>query len=58
VGRYIDNVDRAVIAGASQTWVVKVGDVMDGQWRVDAIGERQMTLTYLPLKQTQTVSMK
>lgn len=58
VGRYVDNVDRAVIAGASQTWVVKVGDVIDGQWRVDAIGERQMTLTFLPLKQTQTVSMK
>lgn len=58
VGRYVDNVDRAVVASASQTWVVKVGDVMDGQWRVDAIGERQMTLTYLPLGQTQTVSMK
>ncbi len=58
VGRYVDNADRAVIAGASQTWVVKVGDVMDGQWRVDAIGERQMTLTYLPLMQTKTVSMK
>lgn len=58
VGRYLDPAPRAIVAGAAGTWVVAEGDVMDGQWRVDAIKERRMTLTYLPLSQSQTVGMK
>lgn len=58
VGRYVDTASRAVIAGPSQTWVVAQGDVIEREWRVESIGERQMTLMYLPLQQTQTVSMK
>lgn len=58
VGRYLDPQPRAIIASTANTWVVKAGDVLDGQWRVDAIAERQMTLTYLPLDQTQSVAMK
>jgi len=49
---------RAILAGPSSTWVVAVGDVIEGQWRVDQIQERQMRLTYLPLQQSQTVAMK
>ena len=51
-------IQRAVLAGPVSTWVVKDGDVIDGQWRVDRIQDRTMRLTYLPLQQSQTVSMK
>lgn len=48
----------AVISGPEQTWVVKPGDVIEGQWRVDAVTDRALQLTYLPLSQTQTISMR
>lgn len=52
------SVDLAVIAGPNQTWVVKAGDVIEGQWRIDAVTERSVQLTYLPLSQTQTITMR
>lgn len=58
VGRYIDDQPRAIINGPTTTWVVKVGDVIEGQWRVDRIQDRQLQLTYLPLQQTLSVAMK
>ena len=58
VGRYVDDVPRAVITGASTTWVLKVGDVIDGQWRIDTIQDRQLGVTYLPLQQALSVTMK
>lgn len=58
VGRFHDDALRAVVASQDRTWVVAVGDVIDGQWRIDQIQERQMSLTYLPLRQRQTVAMK
>ncbi len=51
-------IQRAVLAGPVSTWVVAEGDVIDGQWRVDRIQDRTMTLTYLPLQLSQTVNMK
>lgn len=51
-------IQRAVLAGPVATWVVREGDVIEGQWRVDSIQDRTMRLTYLPLQQSQTVSMK
>jgi len=51
-------VQRAVVAGPSSTWVLKEGDVIEGQWRVDRIDNHTMLLTYLPLKLPQTVAMK
>lgn len=58
VGRLNDQVQRAVLTGGEATWVVAVGDVIDGQWRIDQIQERQLSLTYLPLQQRQTIAMK
>jgi len=58
VGRYVDSAERVVIAGPSTTWVLKVGDVIDGQWRIDTITERQLNVTYLPLNQSRSVAMK
>jgi hypothetical protein len=48
---------RAVLSSAQATWVVKAGDVIEGQWRIDQIQDRQMRLTYLPLKQSLSISM-
>jgi hypothetical protein len=58
VGRFDDETTRAIVSSPDQTWVLAVGDVIDGQWRIDQIQERQMSLTYLPLQQRQTVAMK
>ncbi len=65
VGRFDDEAGpgskplrRAVISGSVSTWVVREGDVIEGQWRVDQIQERLVRLTYLPLQQSQTVAMK
>lgn len=58
IGRYDDDAQRAVIAGSARTWVVQSGDVIDSQWRVDAVNAREMRLTYLPLQQSQTVMWK
>ena len=65
VGRFNDEsvsntlpVDRAVVSGPRSTWVVRDGDVIEGQWRIDRIQGRTMSLTYLPLQQQQTVSMR
>jgi hypothetical protein len=58
VGRFDDDAKHAIVSSLDATWVVAVGDVIDGQWRIDQIQDRQMSLTYLPLKQRQTVAMK
>lgn len=59
VGRFDDDTtQRAVLAGPQHTWVVHAGDVIDGQWRIDSIQDRRMSLTYLPLQQQQTIAMK
>ncbi|MBH2015627.1 MAG: hypothetical protein I8H88_04000 [Burkholderiales bacterium] len=63
VGRFNDEsasrpLQRAVVSGPVSTWVVSAGDVIDGQWRVDRIQGHTMSLTYLPLQQSQIVSMK
>lgn len=55
VGRFND---QAVVSGTHSTWVLSPGQIVDGQWRVDQIQGRQMQVTYLPLKQAQTVAMQ
>lgn len=37
--------------------IVRAGDTIDGVYRVDGIGEHDMTLTYLPLKQRQQLAL-
>jgi hypothetical protein len=34
---------------------IRVGDTLDGAYRVEAIGEAQITLLYLPLKRKETI---
>lgn len=59
VGKPADKpIQRAILVGPAQTWVVKPGDVIEGQWRVDSIQNRTLQLTYLPLMVARTVAMK
>jgi hypothetical protein len=37
--------------------IVRAGDTIDGTYRVDGIGEHDMTLTYLPLGQRQQLAL-
>lgn len=50
-------IERAIVVSQTSTWVLKQGDVIEGQWRVDQIEARTMRLTYLPLNLPQTVAM-
>ncbi|CAM4127841.1 hypothetical protein [Roseateles saccharophilus] len=56
VGRMTDSRPRAVLNNAQRSAVVAAGDVVDGQWRVDAIEAGGLRLTYLPLGLAQFVS--
>lgn len=67
IGRFEDTVNaasaprarqRAIVAGPVSTWVVSEGELIEGQWRVDRIEDRTLRLTYLPLMQTQTTTMR
>lgn len=45
------------LARAGQNVTVRVGDRVDGQYRIDAVSESALELTYLPLDQKQTLSL-
>ena len=51
-------VQRAVLQSPQGVWVVRPGDVIESTWRVERIQARVMQLTYLPLGQAQTVSLR
>jgi len=55
VGRLTDGASRAILNNAQRSAVVGVGEVVDGQWRVEAIDASGLRLTYLPLGQSQLV---
>lgn len=40
-----------------QAYSVRQGDVIDNTWRVDSIGPAKITLTYLPMRIQQTLSL-
>ena len=58
VGQVVDGQPRAVIAGPQRTWLLAVGDTLDGQWRLQAMSDRQLTFLYLPLQQPLVVSAR
>lgn len=45
------------LARGEQTFIVREGQVLDGIYRVDKIDPPALALTYLPLGQTQTLSI-
>jgi hypothetical protein len=56
VGRLTDSRPRAILNNAQRSAVVGVGEVVDGQWRVDAVEPGGLRLTYLPLGQSQFIA--
>ena len=48
IGRLDDGEARALLAGPMRSFGVKASDVIDGQWRVDAVQPRGLALTWLP----------
>ena len=58
VGQVVDGQPRAVIAGPQRTWLLAVGDTLDGQWRLQSLSDRQLTFLYLPLQQPLVVSAR
>jgi hypothetical protein len=50
LGKLIDADNVTVfLTNGGRNWVVRSGDTIDGTYRVEAIGDRTMTLTYLAL---------
>lgn len=49
VGRLTDGASRAVLNNAQRSAVVGAGEVVDGQWRIEAVEPAGLRLTYLPL---------
>jgi hypothetical protein len=45
------------LAKGEQTFVARMGSVMEGEWRIDGIAPPTLTLTYLPLGLPQTLSI-
>jgi hypothetical protein len=57
-GRMVEDGAATVFLSArDRNHAVRSGDVIDQQWRVDAIGATTMTLTYLPLNLAQTLNL-
>ena len=48
IGRLDDGEARALLSGPTRSFGVKAADVIDGQWRVDAVAPRGLMLTWLP----------
>jgi hypothetical protein len=45
----------ALLAEGERLHIVRVGDVLDGRYRVSAVGRARVDLVYLPLNQTQSL---
>jgi hypothetical protein len=58
IGRMIEGDRMAVFVGMQdRNQVLRVGDVVQNAWRVDAIEPTRMKLTYLPLNENQYLSL-
>jgi hypothetical protein len=58
LGKLIDQDTRMVfISKLDRNYVIKVGDVIDGTYRVDEINGSLMNLTYIPLNIKQTMQI-
>lgn len=58
VGKKLDGDTWEVyLARGEQTFIVRAGQLIEGSWRAEKVEPPQLTLTYLPLGQTQTLSI-
>jgi hypothetical protein len=52
-----DGAWEVYLARPDRTYVARVGTVIDGMYRIDAIAPPTMTITYLPLNQVQQLNI-
>jgi hypothetical protein len=52
-----DGMWEVYLGQGERTHLVRIGTVIDGTWRVDAIAPPTLTLTYLPLNQVQQLNI-
>ncbi len=58
VGRLDDRSDLQVfLQNGEKIYVVRKGDVIDGTWRIERISDEKLSLVYLPLHLSQTLSV-
>ena len=59
IGKMVDADNRAAVFLEKQRriFIVREGDAIDGNYRVDAIAPPVMTLTYIPLDEKQTMQI-
>jgi hypothetical protein len=58
VGRMLQDGQLFVFLAKGDTvMTVKQGDTIDGVYRVESVGETEVALTYLPLRQKQTIAV-
>lgn len=58
IGRLADSRDLQVfLQNGEKLYVVRKGDVIDDTWRIESINDKALSLVYLPLHLTQTLSV-
>lgn len=59
IGKYGRGADGTVyfLTRGDRVYDVKQGDVLDGIYRLDAVSDGQLTFTYMPLDERQTLSI-
>lgn len=58
IGRLDDRRDLQVfLQSGEKLYVVRKGDVIDDTWRIESINDKALSLVYLPLHLTQTLSV-
>lgn len=50
-----DGKETVYVAAGDRLLVVRPGEVLDGQYRVDKVSEEEIVFTYLPLEQAQSL---
>ncbi len=58
IGQLDDGRPQALLTGPLRSLAVGAGEVVDGQWRIDAVQAQSITLTWLPGGQRQTLGFK
>jgi len=58
IGQLDDGRPQALLTSPLRSLAVGAGEVVDGQWRIDAVQAQSITLTWLPGGQRQTLGFK
>ena len=58
IGRLDDGQAHALLTGPLRSFDVRAGDVLDGQWRIDAVTTEGLTVTWLPAGKRQQIGFK